>query len=294
MTPLASTHNKPQTRRPFLRTTPLVFRIGLALLLFHLAVALVGSFATPYGYAQIGTGAPLSGSSFQHPFGTDQLGRDVLSRVMYGSHIVIILSITGTALGLILGSLIGLLSAYVGGFFDEIMQRAIEAVVSIPYIVLGLLAVYAAGPALSGQPALMILVIAIVYTPRIARMARAAALDIVTRDYVTSARLRGENALSVIWRDLAPNAASTLLVEFALRTGYAPALIASFGFLGFGVQPPLPEWGLMIAEGRGVLLLAPVTVLGPGLALASLVVAVNLFAEGLARVLGRSVDLSSR
>lgn len=293
MTTEAAQGTRP-ARRSMWRSAPLTFKTGLVLLLIHLAVAAIGPFASPYGYAEIGTGPPLSGMSVEHPMGVDQLGRDVFSRVLYGAHIVILLSLAGTALGLALGALIGLLSAYVGGWFDEIAQRMIEALVSIPYIVLGLLAVYAAGPGLSGRLELMVLVIAVVYAPRIARMARAAALDIVTRDYVTAARLRGDSAWSVIWRDLAPNAASTLLVEFALRTGYAPALIAAFGFLGFGVQPPTPEWGLMIAENRNVILLSPVTVLGPGLALASLVVAVNLTAEGLARILGHSVDLSPR
>jgi peptide/nickel transport system permease protein len=207
---------------------------------------------------------------------------------------VILLAFSGTVLGLAIGSAVGLLSAYLGGAFDEFMQRLIEAFVSIPYLVLGLLAVYAAGPGLSGQPILMILVIAIVYAPRIARMARAAALNIVTRDYVMAARLRGESAWSVVWHDLMPNATSTLLVEFALRTGYAPALIAAFGFLGFGVQPPTPEWGLLISENRNLILAAPATVLGPGLALASLVVAINMMTEGLARILGRSVDLAVR
>lgn len=281
-------------RRPFWRTAPLSFKVGLAILGLHLVIAVAGPFIAPFGSVEIGTGVPVSGMSLQHPMGVDQIGRDVFSRVLHGAHIVILLALAGTIVGLALGSLLGLLSAYIGGLFDEVVQRVIEAFVSIPYIVLGLLTVYAAGPEFGGEPALMVLVIAIVYAPRIARMARAAALEVVTRDYVTAARLRGESALSVIWRDLAPNTASTLLVEFALRTGYAPALIAAFGFLGFGVQPPTPEWGLMISENRNLILISPVTVLGPGLALASLVVGVNLAAEGLARILGHSVDLSGR
>jgi peptide/nickel transport system permease protein len=280
--------------RSFWRSWPFSFKVGLTILAVYLAIAAIGPFIAPYGATEIGTGAPVSGMSLQHPMGVDQIGRDVFSRVLHGAHIVILLSLAGTALGLVLGSLVGLLSAYIGGVFDEVVQRIIEAFVSIPYLVLGLLAVYAAGPELAGQPALMILVIAIVYAPRIARMARAAALDIVTRDYVTAARLRGESAFSVIWSDLTPNATSTLLVEFALRTGYAPALIAAFGFLGFGVQPPTPEWGAMISENRNLILISPVTVLGPGFALALLVVAVNLTADGLARILGHSVDLSLR
>jgi len=268
--------------------------VGIVILALHLLAAALGPFLSPYGATEIGAGVPLSGISLAHPMGVDQIGRDVFSRVLNGAHIVILLSVAGTALGLVLGSVVGLLSAYVGGWLDEFIQRLIEAFVSIPYLVLGLLAVYAAGPELAGQPVLMVVVIAIVYAPRIARMARAAALDVVIRDFVTAARLRGDRAWSIIWRDLAPNTASTLLVEFALRTGYAPALIGAFGFLGFGIQPPSPEWGLMISENRNLILATPVTVLGPGLALASLVVAVNLTAEGMARMLGRSVDLAVR
>ncbi|MFL5260354.1 MAG: ABC transporter permease [Hyphomicrobiales bacterium] len=280
------------TRRGFWRWASPSFKVGVCLLVLHLVIAVAGPFIAPFGATEIGTGIPLSGMSVVHPMGVDQIGRDVFSRVLSGAHVVILLSLAGTALGLMLGSFTGLLSAYVGGALDEFIQRAIEAFVAIPYIVLGLLAVYVAGPELAGWTPLMAIVIAIVYAPRIARMARAAALDIVTRDFVVAAKLRGERARTVVWRDLAPNAASTLLVEFALRTGYAPALIAAFGFLGFGVQPPTPEWGLMIAENRNLLLVSPVTVLGPGLALASLVVAVNLTAEGLARILGQTTSRS--
>jgi peptide/nickel transport system permease protein len=273
---------------------PLGLKIGATLVAAHIIVAALGPFVAPYGPEQISTGLPLASISLSHPMGVDQLGRDVFSRVLYGAHIVILLSFTGTALGLLLGATIGLLSAYVGGWFDEFVQRFIEAFVSIPYLVLGLLAVYAAGPQLAGQPILMVMVIGIVYSPRIARMARAAALDIVTKDYVTAARMRGEAAWSVLWHDLMPNATSTLLVEFALRTGYAPALVAAFGFLGFGVHPPTPEWGVMISENRNLIVVAPATVLGPGLTLASLVIAINMLTEGFARVLGRKIDLSAR
>src|SRR5690606_24920913 len=144
--------------------------------------------------------------------------------------------------------MLGLFSGYVRGWFDEVVQRLLEAVISIPFLVLALIAITAAGPQLAGNPLLLVLVVALVYAPRIARMARAAALDIVTRDYVTVARLRGESAWSVMWRELAPNASGVLLVEFALRAGYAPVLIGSLGFLGFGMRPPTPEWGLMISE----------------------------------------------
>lgn len=274
--------------------TPQSFRIGLVILLVHLVVAVSGPLWAPYGFAQMGTGIPLSGASWAHPFGVDQLGRDVFSRVVHGSHIVILLSLFGTALGLVVGAVLGLLSGYVGGWFDNLLQRFIEALISIPFLVLALIAIASAGPDLSGNPVLVVLVVALVYAPRIARMARAAAMDIATRDYVTVARLRGESAWSVMRRELLPNATGVLLVEFALRAGYAPVLVGSLGFLGFGLRPPTPEWGLMISENRALIIITPVTVLGPGLALASLVVGLNLFTEGLARIVGRTVRLGSQ
>jgi peptide/nickel transport system permease protein len=280
--------------RSFWHRTPRSFRIGAFILFVHLVVAVTGPFWAPYGYAQMGAGIPLSGMSWAHPFGIDQLSRDILSRVVYGSHIVILLSLSGTALGLVIGAIVGLLSGYIGGWFDDILQRFIEALISIPFLVLALLAMAAAGPEVAGNPVLVVLVVALVYAPRIARMARAAAIDIATRDYVTVARLRGESPWSVMRRELLPNATSVLLVEFALRAGYAPVLIGSLGFLGFGLRPPTPEWGLMISENRALLMVSPITVLGPGLTLASLVVGLNLFTEGLARILGRSVRLGDR
>ena len=274
-----------------LTETPLSLRIGAAILLLHIVVAVTGPFWAPYGYSQMATGLPLAPASLAHPFGVDQLGRDVFSRVIHGGHIVLILSLSGTALGLVVGSIIGLLSGYVGGIVDNVVQRLLEALISIPFLVLALLAMVAAGPELSGNPLLVVFVVALVYAPRIARMARTAAIEISTRDFVTIAKLRGESAFSVMRRELLPNATSILLVEFALRAGYAPVLIGSLGFLGFGLRPPTPEWGLMISENRSLLMIAPATVVGPGLSLASLVVGLNLFTEGIARILGRTVRL---
>ena len=274
--------------------TPQSFRIGLIVLLVHLIVAITGPFWAPYGFSQMGAGIPLSGMSWAHPFGIDQLGRDVFSRVVHGSHIVILLSLSGTAIGLLVGAVLGLLSGYLGGWFDNLLQRLLEALISIPFLVLALIAIASAGPELSGNPILVVLVVALVYAPRIARIARAAAMDIATRDFVTVARLRGESAWSVMRRELLPNATGVLLVEFALRAGYAPVLVGSLGFLGFGLRPPTPEWGLMISENRALIIITPITVLGPGLALASLVVGLNLFTEGLARILGRTVRLGNQ
>jgi peptide/nickel transport system permease protein len=276
------------------RILSMSLRIGSIILLIHFAIAATGPAWAPYGPSQIGTGPPLSGMSWAHAFGTDQLGRDVFSRVIYGSRIVILLSLSGTFLGLMIGAAVGLFSGYVGGWIDDVLQRFLEALISIPFLVLALIAIVAVGPAYSGNPVLLALVIALIYSPRIARMARAAAIEIVTRDHVTVAKLRGESAWSVVQRELLPNATSVLLVEFALRAGYAPVLIGSLGFLGFGVRPPTPEWGLVMSENRSLITFSPITVLGPGLMLASLVVGINLSTEGLARILGRTVRLADK
>lgn len=274
--------------------SPKSLKIGGLILLAHLIVAATGPFWAPYGQAQMGAGIPLSGASLAHPFGIDQLGRDVFSRVIHGGHIVILLAVSGTLLGLVIGAVVGLLSGYVRGWVDEVLMRLVEAIIAIPFIVLGLLAISSAGPELAGEPILVVFVIALIYAPRVARMARSAAIEIVTKDFITVARLRGESAWSVARRELLPNATSVLLVEFAVRAGYAPVLVGSLGFLGFGMRPPTPEWGLMISENRALLIASPATVLGPGLMLASLIVGLNLFTEGLARILGRTVQIASR
>ena len=276
------------------RNLPPTLRIGAAIVALHLLLAALGPFLAPYPPSELATGIPMSGATLAHPFGVDQLGRDVFSRVLHGAPIVLILSIAGTSLGILAGGFIGLFSAYVGGLVDNIIQRLVEALISIPFIMLALLAIAAAGPELSGSPVLIALVIAIVYIPRVARMARAAGIEIVGRDYVLAARLQGESTTSVILRDLVPNATGVLLVEFALRAGYAPVLVGALGFLGFGLRPPTPEWGLMIAENRELIFLAPVTVVGPGLALASLVVGLNLFTDGIARIVGRTSEAGLR
>ena len=255
-------------------STPRSFRIGAVILVFWLAVAIAGPFLVPYGPSQMLAGTPLSGMSWAHPFGVDQLGRDVFSRVVHGTHLVLLLSISATLVGLVIGSFLGLLSGYIGGWFDEVMMRLTEALISVPFLIL----------------AMLIVAVAAVYIPMVTRMARAAALDIVTKDYITVSRLRGEGAASVVRREMLPNATGVLLVEFATRAGFAPVLIGSLGFLGFGMHPPTPEWGLMISEYRGLIFLSPVIVAGPGLALASLVVGLNLCTEGAARILGRATQ----
>jgi peptide/nickel transport system permease protein len=276
--------------RRFLRRFPMSARLAALLLLAYLLIALTGPLWTPYDPFAAGTGLPYSGASGSHLFGTDILGRDVFSRVVYGTRDVLYLALTSTFVATVVGGLIGLASGLVGGWVDELLMRLFETVISIPLLVLALLAIAAAGPKASGSALLLIGVVVLVYAPRIARMARAVAVDLVTRDFVTVARARGESVRSIVWRELTPNAAGVLLVEFGVRAGYAPILISSLGFLGFGARPPSPEWGLMISENRAALVTAPLTVLAPSAALAVLVISLNLVTDGIARALGRSAQ----
>jgi peptide/nickel transport system permease protein len=276
--------------RRFLRRFPMSARIAALMLLAYVLIAVTGPLWTPYDPFQAGTGLPFSSASSSHLFGTDILGRDVFTRVVYGTRDVLYLSLASTFIATVIGGLIGLASGLVGGWVDELLMRLFETLISIPLLVLALLAIAAAGPKAAGSSLLLIGVVVLVYTPRIARMARSVAVDLVTRDYVTVARARGESVPSIVWRELTPNAAGVLLVEFGVRAGYAPILISSLGFLGFGARPPSPEWGLMISENRAALVTAPLTVLAPSAALAVLVISLNLVTDGIARALGRSAE----
>ena len=218
-----------------LRRAPPTLIIGSLILIFYFAVAITARFWAPYSFSQTGTGIPLSPASAQHPFGVDQLGRDVFSRVVLGTDIELFLALASTFLAMLIGGGLGLVSGLVGGRVDEILNRFFDLFISIPILIFALLVITAAGPELSGSLGLLVLVVAIVYIPRIARMARAVAIDLATRDFVKVARARGESVGSMVWREFTPNATGVLLVEFGVRAGWAPVLIGTLGFLGFGV-----------------------------------------------------------
>jgi peptide/nickel transport system permease protein len=269
------------------RRLPANLLFGAAVLVLYGIVAVTGPWWVPHDIYETGL-TPFAGSSGQHWFGTDILGRDVFSRVVVGTREVLFLALSSVAISTVLGGTIGLFCGYVGGLLDAVVMRVLEILISIPFLVLVLLIVAAVGPKGAGSYLLLIGVVVIVYAPRTARVARSVAIDLSTRDFVTVARARGETAWSVARREIAPSATGPLLVEFGVRAGAAPILISTLGFLGFGARPPSPEWGLMIAENRAALGSQPVTVLAPIVALSVLVIALNLFTDGLARLLGRT------
>jgi len=269
--------------RRFLGELPPVAAIAAVVLLAYIAIAVTGPLWAPYGPAEVLVGDPFEAPSLDHLLGTDNLGRDVFSRVVYGSRPVLAMAAASTGLAVIIGAVLGLLLAYRRGWIDELAMRVIDILMSIPPLVLALLLISALG----SNSVLVVLTFAFLFAPRVARIVRASTLAIVTEDYVTAAVTRGESALGIAIRELLPNVAGTVFVEFSIRTGYAIVFIGALGFLGFGAPPPAPEWGLMINEGYSNINASFWPVMAPAGAMAVLVIAVNLFTEGLSRLIGQ-------
>jgi peptide/nickel transport system permease protein len=252
-------------------------RIGLPLVAFHVLLAVAGPFIAPYPPSEFHLADRFSGPSATFWLGTDEFGRDLLSRVMSGASSIIGVSAAGTALGVFMGTVVGLSSGYTGGKVDEVVMRIMDGLMSFPGLLLALLVLSTLG----SNHINIVITIGIVFTPRVARVLRSATLSIKTMEFVQSARLRGESALYIVFREILPNTVPILTVEASVRLSYAILLASSLGFLGLGVQPPSSDWGLMISEGRSFINQAPLIVLVPAAAVASLVIGVNLLAEGL-------------
>jgi peptide/nickel transport system permease protein len=247
--------------------------IGLIIVLFWLFVAVFAPFLTPYTPLEQDWKAPNQGPSSAHILGTDELGRDLWSRLIYGARLVLVVlpmsegfwlpggtALWGVIVGLLVGTTLGLISGYYGGWIDEIVMRLLDAMMAIPVILLYLLIMAALGSSALN----VVIAITIVGTPGIARLVRSLTLDIRTREYIRAAETRGESPWFIMFVEILPNARGTL------------------GFLGLGLPPPSPDWGSMVAKGREFILAgSPWAALWPSLAIASLVVGLNLLADGL-------------
>lgn len=220
----------------------------------------------------------LAAPSGDHWLGTDRLGRDVLSRIIVGARDILIVAPLATLLGTVLGTVLGLVTGYFRGLVDDILSRIIDAFLALPSVIIALLAIVALGP----SNLTVIIVIGLVFSPIIARTVRAAVLQERELEYVAAARLRNERAPYVLFAEILPNVMGPVLVEFTVRLGYAIFTIASLSFLGFGIQPPAPDWGLQIFDHYGLISGGywwPV--LFPALAIATLVIGVNMIADGI-------------
>ncbi|MFL5822168.1 MAG: ABC transporter permease [Solirubrobacteraceae bacterium] len=275
-----------QPRRELIRriARSKLFWVGAAILLFWVVCAIFGSLIAPDDpYAQ-NLEAINQAPSGAHLFGTDALGRDMLSRVIVGSRDILIVAPLATVLGTILGTALGLLMGFFRGPVDDVLSRFVEAILALPLVVTGILAVVAVGH----SHVTLILVIGLVFTPLIARTVRAAVLIERQLDYVAAARLRGERAPYVMFVEILPNVLAPIMVEFTVRLGYAIFTVAALSFLGFGIQLPSPDWGLEISQNYGQVVAGYWwEVLFDALAIASLIVGVNFVSDAVEGVLER-------
>jgi peptide/nickel transport system permease protein len=257
---------------------------GALVLLVWIACAFFASHIAPHDPILPDILHKLQPPSPEHRFGTDGLGRDVLSRVIYGAHDILVVAPLATLLGTVAGTTIGLIAGYFRGLVEEVLMRIIDAFLALPTLVIALLVLVAVGQSTRA----VIFVIGLAFTPIIARTVRAAVLSEAQLDYVQAARLRREGAPYVMFVEILPNVLGPVLVEFTVRLGYAIFAIATLSFLGFGIPPPSPDWGLSISE-EYPYLLGNIwwPVLFPAMAIASLVVSVNLVADGLSQALER-------
>jgi len=254
-------------------------RIGIVLGAFMLAVIIAGWLFGPK--TSYGSGLPGAGPSAAHWFGTDTLGRDVLSRFLAGGTTVLVIPLIAITLSLLIGGSLGLFAAYWGGRPDIIISKAFDIMLTIPPLLVVLVVIGALG----ASNAVLIITVGVVYAPGLGRVVRGTAQSVKVNLYVVSAQARGESDLAIIFREILPNVSGPVLAEFGLRLTYGILFVATLSFLGLGIQPPSPDWGLMVAENRGLLTISPWGTLLPALGITLLAISLNLMADALSRVL---------
>jgi peptide/nickel transport system permease protein len=257
------------------RAQPLA-AFGAFLVLAWVVIAIFAPLIAPYDPLHQDFYNIQSAPTASHWFGTDDHGRDVLSRVIVGSRSVLYLAGISTVASLICGTIIALFAGYYGKVVDEVLMRLADAAMALPALLLALLILAIFGHGNLGLFAATV----IVFSPLVARVVRSAVLPLAGREYIAAAKLRGENGPSIMVRELLPNLIGVLAVEGSIRLGYAIFLIASLGYLGIGIPPPTPDWGVMVSEAQGYASVSPWMVIFPSLAIASLVIGINLVSDG--------------
>ena len=255
--------------------------IGTIVFCIFLFLAVFGPWVAPYDYQAQDAKARLATPSVTHPFGADQFGRDILSRIIVGTRNIFLLGGFGTLIAVIIGTAIGLASGYIGGTGDEVVMRLLDVLLSFPSLLLAMVLLAAAGPSNLN----IVLVVAVLYIPMVARVVRSMVLDLKNKEFVEAARVRGEKRSYILFREILPNSLPPLLVEASMRFSYSIFLVASLGYLGLGVQPPSPDWGLQINEARNFFQIAPWVLLFPACTIAVLVVSTSLMSDGLRQVM---------
>lgn len=251
--------------------------IGLGIICFWFAMVAMTFFWTPHDPFSFHLSSRLRPPSTKFLCGTDKFGRDVLSRILTGSGVVMLLAMSGTVLSLVLGTIVGLTAGYFGKWYEEGVMRSMDVLMSFPSLLLAILVLGMLGPGFVN----VVIVIGVVFCPRVSRVVRSAVLEIVPKEFVEAAKSRGEHHAQIMLREVLPNIMGPLGVEFSVRFAYAVFLSASLGFLGLGVQPPTPDWGLMVSENREFMSIAPWTVFFPALSISSLVIGINLLSDSI-------------
>jgi peptide/nickel transport system permease protein len=256
--------------------------IGMVIVLIHLVIALIAPAVIPYDPAAQSAARAFQPPSLEHPFGTDQLGRDVFSRVLMGGQTALAVTLISSALAILWGGMVGIALGLIGGRVDELIMRLVDAFLAIPWLLFLLLIVSILGK----NNTVLIVVLTFFYGLPAIRIVRAGTLDFVARDFIAAARVRGEPTLTIVRRELLPNVLDILLVEGAMQWSWMLLGFSSLSFLGFGVQPPTPDWGLMISDNTRTFSLYPWATFYPLIALSSLIIGINLAADALAKALG--------
>ena len=266
-----------------IKNIPFAAAVGLCFTALYFFVAIFASWIAPYGMAEV-VGDVWEPASADHWLGTDNIGRDLLTRMIYGGQTTIFIATMGTILSFVTGSVLGFLAAGLGGWADQLLSRFVDLVMSIPSLILALVI-------LSVMPVtvpVLIVVMGLLDATRVFRLARAVAVDITVMDYVEAATLRGEGRAWLIFREILPNALSPLVAEMGLRFIFMVLFISTLSFLGLGVQPPMADWGGIVKENKDGIVYGIGAALWPAVAIATLAISVNLVADW---ILNRTTSL---
>ena len=263
-----------------LAKSPMTAKFGLLVILIYIVVALFAPFIAPYGEAEVFP-IPYAPWSSEFVFGTDQIGRDIFSRLIYGARNTVGIAVATTALAFIIGGILGLAAAIARGWLDQLLSRTVDVLMAIPSLIFALVLLSIFGSTVTN----LIIIIAVLDSTRVFRLTRAVSINVVVMDYVEAARLRGEGLIWIMRREILPNIMPPLIAEFGLRFCFVFLTIAALSFLGVGIQPPTADWGSMVRENASLIqfaqydLKAGLTPLLPAAAIALLTVAVNFVVD---------------